>query len=294
MTGLTDERANEQAADRTTGRMAGVTAAARAGRMSKASPGRTARIAGLLYLLVTAAGPFALWVRSITIVRGDAALTAASILASESLYRLGVAAELLAALCYVGVTLLLYDVFRPVSRSVSFRAALLGYAGCVTGAVMCLNLLAPLVILRPAPYLSVFSAEQRQAVAFLFTRLFAQGSTISFLFFGCYCLTLGYLVLRSTFLPRVLGALLMAAGIGWLTNSLATLLGVPLALSTVALAVGAIGEGAFTLWLVARGVDVARWNAQAKAARESELADLGRLPGGRVNRAEGYVSVATP
>jgi hypothetical protein len=239
-------------------------------RMTHTSPRRTARIAGALYLLVIAAGPIALSIRSGLIVRGDAAATAANIMASETLYRFGVAAELIAAVSYIGVTLFLYDLLRPVSPSVSLRAAFFGFAGCVTSAVVSLNLLVPLALLGGAASLSVFSHAQVQALALTFTRVFAQGSSVTFIFFGCYCLILGYLVSRSDFMPRALGALLAMAGVGWLTSSAVGLLAPALSslVAPYALAAGGIGEGAFTLWLLMRGVNAQRWMEQAGLVAE--------------------------
>jgi hypothetical protein len=227
-----------------------------------ASPARTARIAGALYLLVFALGAVALQ-RVPLIVRADAAATAANILAAEPLYRLSVVASLLASLCYVGVALCLYELFRPVSRPVSLLAAFFALAGCVVGAAVSFTLLAPLLLLGGGTNLTAFSSEQLQALALLFARLYAQGESVGFLFFACYCLALGYLAARSAFLPRLLGVLLLVAGLGWLASSLAGLLGTAPFLPAPAAA--ALGQVPLTLWLLARGVDASRWAAQANA-----------------------------
>lgn len=233
--------------------------------IADASPNPTARIAGVLYLAVVATGMFALFARPALLVRGDAVATAANILASEGLYRLAWTADLVATVFYVGVTVFLHALLTPVNRTVSLLAAFFGFAGCVIGAALSLNGLALLTLLSGAPHLSVFSPEQLLALASMFGGSLGAGANVNFVFFGCYCVTLGYVVYRSAFLPRVLGVLLAVAGLAWLTNSFAAFLSPPLAsaLSPYPLAVGALGEIVFALWLVVRGVDARRWNEQA-------------------------------
>lgn len=147
--------------------------------------------------------------------------------------RLGLAAGLIAGACYIAVTLLFYYMFRPVNRNLSLLAAFLSLVGCTIGplsrfvhAASCIN---PLV------------------------------------FFGFYCLLIGYLIFRSTFLPRTLGALMAFGGLGWLTflsPQLAT------HLYPYNMFPGVLGEGVLTLWLLVMGVNVQRWNEQSSAATE--------------------------
>ena len=237
-------------------------------RVEEASPPSRARIAGVFYLLVFVMGGVALSVGGNLVVQGDAAATASNILAHESLFRWRFAADLIATACYVVVTALFYDLFIPVSRRVSLLAAFFSIVGCAIGAVSCIFYLAPLTILRGAPYLSVFSVEQLQALALTFVKLYVQGYSIGLVFFGFYCLLIGYLVFRSTFLPRALGALMAFAGLGWLV-----FLSPPLAsaLSPYVLAPGIIGEGSLTLWLLAKGVDATRWKERAAVARLAKV-----------------------
>ena len=240
-------------------------------RFAEDSPRETSRLAGLLYMIVVVTGIFALTVRSAAIVPGDGVATATNILTSQSLYRLSVASDLIASACYIGVTAFLYILFRPVSRSVSLLAAVLGLAGCIIGAAMAVNLLASLVVLGGGAYLTAFSPDQLQALSMLFTRLHAQGSIISFIFFGCYCLCLGYLVRRSAFLPRILGVLLTIAGLAWLTSSFTALL-VPTFANSISLyltAIGGLSEIVFALWILVRGVDVFPGKSSAIRAHRS-------------------------
>jgi hypothetical protein len=229
----------------------------------------------VFYLLTFLAGAVALSVGGRFVVSGDAVATAANILAREPSFRFGViTADLVTTACYVAVTALFYDLFRPVNRSLSLLAAFTSLVGCAIGAMSGVFHFAPLAVLGGAKYLSVFSTEQVQALALLFLKLHAEVQNISLLFFGFYCLLIGYLVFRSTFLPRILGVLMAFGGLGWLTGSFASFLSPPLAsnLSPYILAPGILGEGALTLWLLVIGVNAQRWNEQA-----GETGTLARL-----------------
>jgi len=222
-------------------------------------------VSGVFYLLEMLTGGFALFVLRRLGVSGDAATTATNILAHQSLLQLGFAANLLGFACYVAVTGLFYDLFKPVNRSLSLLAAFFSLAGCTIGAVSCLFYLAPLVVLGGAQYLSVFNVEQVQALALMCLKLYGQCFNMSFVFFGFYCLLIGYLIFRSSFLPRILGAGMAIAGLGWLT-----FLSPALAhdLSPYILAAG-LGEVSLTLWLLVVGVNAPMWEEWGRAARAS-------------------------
>ena len=226
-----------------------------------ASPRLTARLAGLFYLLEMLTGGFAVFVGGRLFASGDAAASANNILTHPSLFQLGFAANLIQFVCYVAVTGLFYRLFKPVNRNLSLLAAFFSLVGCTVGAVSCLFELAPLAVLNGAPYLNVFKLEQLQALALMFLKLYALCFNISLVFFGFYCLLIGYLIFRSSFLPRILGAGMVLAGSGWLTFLLPSLTHY---LSPYVLAVG-IGEVSLTLWLLAAGVSAERWNDQSGA-----------------------------
>jgi hypothetical protein len=236
-------------------------------RIAETSPRVKARIAGVFYLLNGLTYGFALGsVRGKLVVYGDAAATAHNILAHQPLYRLGFAADLIAAICYITVTLLLYDLFKPVNRSLSMLAAFFSLVGCTVMALCTLLLLAPLVVLGGVQYLSVFTLGQLQALALMFLNLHAQAASIYMVFFGCYCLLIGYLIFRSTFMPRIVGVFMAIAGLGYLT-----FLSPPLAnylFPRVLMPAGALGEGSLVLWLLVMGVNAQRWKEQAGAAGE--------------------------
>ncbi len=230
------------------------------------SPRRTARLAGLFYLITSLTGGFAeVFVRGNVIVSGDAAATARNILASESLYRLGFAADIVAGAAYTVVTILLYELLKPVSRSLSLLAAFFSLVGIAIGAVAALGHLAPLLLLNGAQYLNVFSTADLQALALLALKLHAQGYLICLVFFGFYEGMLGYLIFTSTFLPRTLGVLVTLAGVAFLINSFALFLSPATgsALNPYMLALDGIGEIGLTLWLLVMGVDVNKWTVRA-------------------------------
>jgi hypothetical protein len=226
------------------------------------------RITGVVYLfyfLTAVCGEFFL---KGLVVDGDAAATANNILAHQPLFRLGLATGLIATACYVAVTALFYDLFKPVNRSVSLLAAFFSLVGCAILAFASLFRIAPLVILggRGGQYLSVFTVEQLRALASLFLELYGQCVNICFVFFGVYCILIGYLIFRSALLPRILGVLMVFAGLGWLT-----FLSPPLAhyLSPYIQVLGVLAEGSLMLWLLVMGVNVAKWEEKAKVLRVS-------------------------
>ncbi|HEY6289829.1 MAG TPA: DUF4386 domain-containing protein, partial [Nitrospiraceae bacterium] len=142
-------------------------------------------------------------------------------------------------------------------------AAFLGLTGCVVKTFARVFYIAPLFVLGGAPYLSVFSAEQLQALALLFLKVNDHGAAIALVFFGFYALLTGYLIIRSTFLPRILGVLSVFGGLGWLTF-LYQPLGYRLFLYIAAL--GILGAASLILWLLVFGVNEQRWKEQASAA----------------------------
>jgi hypothetical protein len=223
--------------------------------IAQASPRLEGRVAGLFWLLTAVFGMFSMSTRGKFVVPGDAAATAANLLAQESLYRTGVAADLVATVCYLVATLLVYDLLRPVSKTISLLAAFFSAAGCATGIISLVFSLSPFVVLRKAPLLGTANAEQLQSV---FLGIGTQAHIVTFVFFGLHCLLVGVLILRSKLLPRWIGALMVFAGVSWMTYSLANLLAPSFGrlLFPYILIPGAVGEMSLTLWLLLVSVKV--------------------------------------
>jgi hypothetical protein len=235
-------------------------------RPAGTSPKVIARIAGWLYLVVIAGGIFEeLFVRSALIVRGDAAATATNILAHEMLYRFGFAAAILTLLINVPLTLIFYDLFQVVNRRLARHMVFFAVLGTAVQAVNLLAHFAPLVLLKGAPYLGAFDVEQLQALAYASLRLQSTGYDIALAFFAFYCLTAGYLIFKSTFLPRLLGALLALGGLCYVTNSFAGFLfpGFRAALLPTILVPSGVAELSLSLWLIVAGVNLSRWEKKA-------------------------------
>jgi hypothetical protein len=232
-------------------------------RIPETSTRSSSRITGVVYLLYFLTAASAEFFLSGIVVSGDAAATANNIVAHQALFRLGLATGLIAIACYIAVTALFYDLFKPVSSSLSLLAAFFSLVGCVIQAFGSLFQLAPLVVLGGSQYLSVFKMEQLRALALMFLELHAQAANLCLVYFGFYCLLIGYLVFRSGFLPRILGVLMVFAGLAWLT-----FLSPPLAnyLSPYILVLGFLAELSLCLWLLVIGVNVQRWKEQASTA----------------------------
>lgn len=230
-------------------------------RISEASPRLKARIAGGLYLIIIVGGIFAeVFVRGRLVVHGDAAATAHNIVTHELLYRLGFAAELFYCSCNVPLTLIFYDLFKVVNRSVTLLVVFFSLVGTAIESVSLLCHFAPLILLGGGHYLTALTAEQLQAWAYVSLQLFEYGFAIALVFFGFNCLALGYLVFRSTFLPRIIGVLLAIEGLLYLINSFTNFLAPGIAARVFPyLAASAVAEISLCLWLLVMGVNDQRW-----------------------------------
>lgn len=242
------------------------------------SVGANARLGGLFWLLTMVTGLFAMGVGGRFNRAPDTAAWAANVLAHQSTLRSAIAANLVAGVCYVAATVFVYELLKPVHATVSLLAALLSLVGCAVGAVGDLLHLAPLVILKAASTASVPAAEPSEALALVFLKVYLQTAVVGFLFFGLHCLLVGGLILRSRYLPAAVGALMVSAGLGWLTLSLSSLLSPRFAGSLFPYIgiPGLLGEGSLTLWLLLGRVDVHGWREQAGAAAARALAEGAR------------------
>jgi Domain of unknown function (DUF4386) len=237
-------------------------------RIAEESPRFKARIAGFLYLIVIVGGIFAeIFVRGRLVVEGNATATAHNILTHEMLYRWGFAVEIFYCVCVVPLALIFYDLFKVVNKKVALLDLLLGLTGNVIESVSLLAFFAPLVLLGGGRYLSAFTTDQLQAASYLSLKLFEYGFAICLVFFGFDCLMMAYLIIRSTFFPRVIGVLLAIEGLCYLINSFANFLAPQFAARFFpVLAASAIAEISLCLWLLAMGVNAERWKEQASLA----------------------------
>ena len=191
------------------------------------------------------------------VVPTDAAVTANNILAHANMYRAGFAVDFVANLIYIALTVLVFQLFRPVNRTLALLAAFFSLAGCTVQIMGELLRIAPTVFLANAQLVSAFGAPQLQGAALLSVLLYKSVFYISFVLFACFELVTGNLILRSTFLPRWIGWWWIAGGIGGLTflwSPLATVIW------PLLLAAGA-GEFVLPIWLLVKGVDSSKWQA---------------------------------
>jgi hypothetical protein len=223
-----------------------------------------ARIAGYGYLAIIVLAIFAeFFVRSTLVVPGDAVTTANNIMANQGLYRFGVASYLLAAIFDVMVAVALYIFLRPVNKGLALLAAWFRLIHAIIFAVALTNLLNVLHLLSGAEYLSAFTAEQLQAQLMVFLDAFDYEWLIGLVFFGLHCLLLGYLIVKSDYVPKILGILLVVAAFGYLVDSFAHFLMASYSdyqdvfLMMVALPAIA-AELSFCLWLLIKGARLER------------------------------------
>ena len=219
---------------------------------------RTARTAGLLYLILAVCGGFAeFFVRQSLIVAGDAAATAVNILGAQPLFRLGIVAELVGQVAFVLLVLALYRVLEPVGRGLARVMVAFVLVAVTITALNMLNQFAALHVLTGGTGLAAFDPAQQQALAMTFVDLHHAGYLIAQVFFGLWLLPLGILIYRSGYLPKLIGALLMLAAAGYVVD-----------VATFFLAPGSgpvlseftfVGELALMLWLLVMGVNVGRW-----------------------------------
>jgi hypothetical protein len=228
---------------------------------AETSPLYRARVAGFLYLTLLPLGIFGLYVSSILIAPGDAATTAHRIMASESLFRLSIVSALLVQIVNVFVVLALYKLLKPVNKDMALLMVVLLLLGVPIAMLNELNHFAVLLLLSGADYLAPFTASQLQALVPLFLALHNLGVSIAGMFWGLWLFPMGYLVLKSGFLPRILGILLIIGCFGYLIDSFAAFL---LPNSEVNVAILTFwGEVLLPLWLVIKGVNLGQWNKRA-------------------------------
>jgi hypothetical protein len=244
------------------------------------SPQVYARIGGALYLFIIIAGLYdEAFVRGSLIVAGDAAATAQKIMASESLFRIGVVGDLLMHVCDVPLTLILYVLLRPVSKELSLLAAVFSLLQTAILGANKLNLITVLLLLKRTDSLKAFEPYQLQAQASLSLALHEYGFGIGLIFFGVSCLCVGYLMFTSGYFPRSLGALQVVAGLCYLVNSFALLLAPAVAdkMFPAILLPAFIGELSTCVWLLVKGVNPSKWDERLRLGPIGAVTAPGQL-----------------
>lgn len=213
------------------------------------------RYAGSLYVLTSILGFFAMgYVPGKLIVHANATLTANNIAASETLFRFGIALQLLSQAGFVFVAVALYDLFKDVNRRRALLMATLILVSIPIAFLNELNSFAALVLVRGADFLSIFDKPHRDTLAMLFLNLHGQGFTVSELFWGLWLFPLAMLVYKSRFLPRFLGVWLALAGFAWVILSLTGILFPQYEHAVYVSSQPAFfGEIAFMFWLLVKG-----------------------------------------
>jgi hypothetical protein len=221
-------------------------------------PKKTAHTTGLLYLIIIICAGFSEgYVRGNLIVPGDASATASNIIASEGLFRIGFALDLIAFVCDLAVSILLYELLKPVNKTLSLIAAALRLlAHPAIASINLLNHLVAIQLLGGVDYLNVFEQEQLNALVLTFLNMHTTGYLIAGVFFGVHCLLLGYLLFFSVSFPRVLGIFMAVAAVGYLVNSFGNFLMPQYKALFDAIVVGpaVIAELSLCLWLLIKGV----------------------------------------
>lgn len=227
------------------------------------SPDRLARIAGVLYAIVTVTALFAeIGVRSRLITFGDPNRTVTNIITRAPLYRLGAGADITAFLCDIGIAVLLFRLLEPVSRTLSLTAAFFRSAHATIAAINTINYIAPLIFLGGGVALAA-TTGQSQELVMASLRLHGIGYNVALLFFSVHCVLCGYLIVRSTFLPRPLGVLLAIAGVCYLINGYSAIVAPEFkrAIYPYVLIPAGLGEWSLMIWLLMARVNRERWYA---------------------------------
>jgi hypothetical protein len=229
---------------------------------------KTARFAGILYLIITVAATIAhFYVPSNIIVPGDAAATANNIINNETLFRIGgVGSELIVRLSEIVLSVVLYVLLKPVNKTLSLLAAVSRLAMTTIHGLNLINYFFVLLLLGGG-YSTVFGADQLQALVMLFLDAHSYGFTIGIAFLTLHVFILGYLIFKSGYFPKILGVLFVIAAFGYLIDSFALLLSTNYTTTPVYFALPiAVSEIAFPLWLLIKGVNVEGWKKRELAS----------------------------
>ena len=223
---------------------------------------KAAKIAGIGYVIIFVLGIFAnFFIFAGLIVKGDAATTANNIMANEILFRTGIASWIIVLIFDIIIAWALYIFLKPVNKNLSLLTAWFRLVYVAIFGITQLNLIFVLILLSGADFLSFFNTNQLQALALLFLDGHNYGFLIGLVFFGIHLFLISYLILKSGYIPKILGILLILSALGYLLDSFANFL-LPnyadyqtIFLLLVAVP-GIVGELSLTLWLLIKGTKV--------------------------------------
>ena len=223
---------------------------------------KTARTAGFLYLLLIPLGVFGmLYIPATLFIPGDVALTISNILSNEFLFRLSIVSALLTQIVQIFVVLFLYKVLKPVNKNIAVLMVVFILVAVPIAMFNELNQFAILLLLNGTDFLTAFTAPKMQAIVSLFSDMHEHGIYIAQIFWGLWLFPMGYLVLKSNYIPKIIGILLIVACFGYLIDSFIFFIipnfGVTFSEFTF------LGELLITLWLLIKGVNVEQWEKQA-------------------------------
>jgi hypothetical protein len=235
---------------------------------AKTSPNKVARIAGLLYgPLMLPLGLFGLmYIPTVLVVAGDAVTTTKNIMANIGLFRLSIATAIIVQVTHIFIVLLLYKLLKPVNKNLASLMVIFMLVGIPITMLNELNHAAVLLLLSGADYLKVFTEGQLQALVLMFHNLheYVINSNAS-IFWGLWLFPMGYLVIKSDFISKIPGVLLIMAGSGYIVDTFAKILSPNYGTTIIAtiIMVTAFGEIVFPFWLLIKGVNVEKWKKRA-------------------------------
>ena len=218
----------------------------------------TGRLAGIVYILMGLVAPFGLlYMPRTLIVRGNPAATAANIRSSEMLFRLGMVAELTAAVIFVILAMVLYRLFNKVDRMQAALMVIFALCSVPVAFLVAVDELAALTLVKGADYLAVFSKPQIDALALFFLGMRGKTILVNQIFWGLWLFPFGVLVIRSRFMPRFFGYLLLLNGLAYVLQSLTGMIVPEYAAAVDRFTfVAQLGELWIMFWLIIKGVKV--------------------------------------
>ena len=228
---------------------------------------KTARATAVLILIIVVIAPFSMiYLPSTLIVPGDAATTAKHITASEGLFRLGIVSDSIVFLIEIGLCALLYVLLKPVNKTLSLIAAFARLAMTIMQGINLLNHFFVLLLLSGLGHLTVFVPDQLHALVLLFLNAHEAMVLIWGLAFGLHLLVLGYLVYKSSYLPKLVGGLLIVAALCYFIQSFGTMLFPQFKALFASIGLLSTLEIALPLWLLIKGVNIDQWKKRALAS----------------------------